>query len=190
MRQSNRAVCNRRGVTQADATPWFDEVMKKSAVVWVGVEHRTQPMAMWLAWVDGRVYLLTGAAEQPDPGLVAGAYATVTARSKDNQHRVMTWVAAISVVSPADADWDGATAELVKRRLNLRERATAAERWAAGAATVWRLTPTGELVESPGRFRTDATFVEPIASPATTSGRRPAVIGPRGGRGAPLSDRP
>jgi hypothetical protein len=190
MRQSNRDLCNGRQVTQADAAPWFDEVMKKSAVVWIGVEHRTQAMAMWLAWVDGRVYLLTGGAEQPDPGLVPGAYATVTARSKENQHRVMTWVAETSVVTPADADWDDATGELVKRRLNLRESTTAVERWAAGAAVVWRLTPTGELVESPGHFRTDATFVEPIASPATTSGRRPAVIGPRGGRGAPLSDRP
>jgi hypothetical protein len=164
--------------------------MKKSAVVWVGVEHRRQPMAMWLAWVDGHVYLLTGAEEQPDPGLSPGAYATVTARSKENQHRVMTWVAAISVVSPADADWDEATGELVKRRLNLPDPANAAARWAAGAAVVWRLTPTGELVEAPGHFRTGSTFAEPIASRATTAGRRPTVIGRRGGRGAPLSDRP
>jgi hypothetical protein len=174
-------------VTQQTLPPWFDGLMKKSAIVWVGVEHREQPLGMWLSWVQGAAYLLTGAGEQPDPGLQAGSYATITVRSKDNQNRVVTWLGAIAVLEPPDRDWDVATVQLVKSRLNLPDPAHAVERWAAGEATIWRITPVGELVESPDEYRTDRTFATPLPSPATTTGRLPWVLGRRGGRGAQLS---
>jgi hypothetical protein len=177
-------------MAQRTLPPWFDGLMKKAAIVWVGVEHREQPLAMWLTWVQDAAYILTGEGEQPDPGFQAGSYATMTVRSKETQQRVVTWLGAIGVLEPPDRDWDVATAQLVKARLNLRDAKHAVERWAAGAATIWRITPVGELVESPDDYRTDRTFAAPLPSPATTAGRLPWVLGARGGRGAPLTKPP
>jgi hypothetical protein len=174
-------------MAQPTLPAWFDGLMKKAPIVWVGVQHREQPLAMWPVWVQGAAYLLTGDDEQPDPGLQAGSYAIITVRSKETQQRVVTWLGAIGILEPPDRDWEVATAQLVKGRLNLRDSRHAAERWATGAASIWRITPVGELVESPGDYRMDRTFAAPIPSPATTAGRLPWVLGARGGRGAPLA---
>lgn len=150
--------------------------MKKSGVVWVGVTGRPQPIGLWHAWIESRTYLLIGPGEQPDPGLVEGETLTVTAPGKDSGRRLVSWVGVASAVSPDDRDWESATTALAKGRLNLHEPWHAPQRWAADPAiVVWRIMPTGQLVEGPGTYRTDDTFATPLPSPATTVAPLPVV---------------
>src|SRR4051812_17206276 len=97
----------------------LDEALKKGALVWVQVAERSH--ARWHAWIGGHVYLLTGPGEQPDPGLASRDAALVVVRSKDNRHRLVAFDAEVSRVSPDDADWAAATAELARLRLNLSD---------------------------------------------------------------------
>ena len=161
------------------------ESLKRSALIWLVVAGRTH--GRWHSWLDGRVYLLTGPGEQPDPGLVAGSTAQVVVRSKDDGRHLVTFDADVTRLLPADADWPAATADLAKQRLNLSDPAGAPVRWAAPEFALYRLTPRLPLVASPGSLPDDARRAAPAATPATTSAPRPRVLHRRGGSGRPLS---
>ena len=125
------------------------ELARKTGLCWVrydpstGSGHRGRDHAVWHVWHDDALCLVSGGDEQPLPDLPDGARVEVVMRSKDTGGRVLTWVGRVSVVRPEDEAWPGTTAALVAGRLNLRDPATAAERW-AGSSVVRRIRPTGE----------------------------------------------
>lgn len=149
-----------------------DEAMKRSDLIWVELDQSDGSMtsrAVWHVWVEGHGYLLTGGGEQPDPGLREGRTIRVVVRSKDTRQRLVTFDADVSRLAPDDVDWESATAELAKSRLNLAAPEGAATRWATAADVVlYRLDPTGRLIELPGGYHDDARLAAPVDSPATT----------------------
>jgi hypothetical protein len=167
------------------------EALKKCALLWLQdpAEGDDAPArAVWHGWVDGKAYLLTGADEQPDPNFAPGQMVRVVARSKDNRQRLVVVLAEVSPLRPADDDWEAATTELAKGRLNLPQPQTAAQRWAAGTGyALYRLTPTGEVVEGPGAYGDDSHRLAPVETPASTRGALPRVLHRRGSAGRPLS---
>jgi len=163
----------------------LDEALKKSALVWLSLDGRSH--GRWHAWLDGQVYLLTGPGEQPDPGLVEGSVVRIVVRSKDDGQHLVTADADTSQLRPSDDDWNAATAELAKLRLNLSDPAGAPTRWADPQFTLYRLTPKLPLVAAPGQLPDDSRRRAPVPTPATTARPAPRVLHRRGGSGRPLS---
>jgi len=168
-----------------DATAVVEEAMKKTGLVWVrasGRGHRAQ--GMWHIWQDGTIYLLTGGIEQPAPdGLAVDATAYVTARAKDRNARVLTFAATVDTVAPGSEDWEALVAALMPKRLNLPDGDAAPQRWAR-ECTLWRLRPTGELVETADEPNTASHAAAPPPSPARTRVPRPLHL-----RGRPARNR-
>ena len=123
------------------------ELARKTGLCWL--RHDGRDHAVWHVWHDEALCLVAGGEEQPLPDIPDGAVVEVVMHSLDTGGRVLTWVGLVSVVLPEEEAWPGTTAALVAGRLNLRDPATAAERWAAGSV-VRRITPTGEF-SRPGR---------------------------------------
>ena len=166
-------------------TAWGDDVVpalveeacKKSALVWVqpagGRSH-----AVWHAWDDAAVCLVTGGLEQPLPGLTAGAAVLVTARSKDKGGRLVSFAADVEEVAASDPRWEATAAALHAARLNAPDGEEQPARWAR-ESRLWRLVPTGEVPELPGAMPDGSHAAPPPETPATTRGRLPLRIGRR-----------
>jgi len=149
----------------------IDEATKKSGLVWVrpsGHGHHAQ--GVWHVWQDGSVWVLSGGLEQPLPDL--GDHAHVTVRSKDKGARLVTFVATASRVQPGSPEWDAVVPTLTAKRLNLPDGDEAPNRWARDS-TLWRLTPTGDVTESPDAPSTSSHAVAPPPSKARTRVPRP-----------------
>jgi hypothetical protein len=116
-----------------------------------------------------------GEIEQHLPGLAEAETATVTCRAKDSRARLVTWQAHVGRITPRTAEWEAAAEALAGDRLNATDAARLLERWSA-SDTIVRLTPTGEVLEGPGRMPTTDTSAPPPDSPATTTGRLPWVV--------------
>lgn len=159
------------------------ELGKKTGVCWLTYERYpgdgAQTHAAWHVWLDledgGALYVVSGGAEQPLPGIGSAERVEVTMRSKENGGRLLTWVGAVSRVLPGSDEWAPATTALVAGRLNLADLSTAADAWAAHSVVV-SVVPTGELVEAPGSLSDDAHLAAPVATRATTRGRLPRVL--------------
>ncbi|MGI8888758.1 MAG: hypothetical protein ACR2GB_07290 [Nocardioidaceae bacterium] len=175
-----------------------DEAMRKSALIWLEWPGLPVGRAVWHVWLEGRAYVLTrltssmaqpdGDREQPDPGFAGGDVVLVVVRSKDNEARLVTFDAEVTLVVPADGDWQAATAALAAGRLNLRNAEDAPRRWAADdGVRIYRLTPDGTVHERPGDCAASSLRAAPVATPATTAGPPPRVFHRRGGTGRPLS---
>lgn len=164
----------------------LDEALKKGALVWLQVGSE-RGHARWYAWADAGIYVLTGTGEQPDPGLAAGQAVRVVVRSKDNRHRIIAFDADVSRLTAADPDWDPATAELVRQRLNLTNAEAAPQRWAGPGYALYRLTPRLPLAETPDAAPDGGRREQPVPSSATTVDRVPWVLHRRGGSGRRLS---
>jgi hypothetical protein len=153
------------------------EAVKKSGMLWLGLPGLPQPRAAWHIAHDGSVYVLTGGAgEQPLPGLPEAEAVPVTVRSKDKGGRLVTWVAAVSLVEPGGEEWDTVVPLLAKERLNATTHDGQTELWARESYVV-RLTPTGEVTEVPGRQPDDYAKVRPVPTPATTASASPFMVG-------------
>lgn len=164
------------------------EAMKKSGLIWVRTPTAPRGQAVWHAWADDRAYLLTGADEQPDPGLESEDSASIVVRSKDNLNRLVQFTADVTRLRPGDDDWQPATAELAKARLNLHHSEAAPDRWANDTRYVlYRLTPTAGLSEQPGAYDDSSGRAAPVPTTATTVTTRPWVLHKRGGSGSRLS---
>ena len=112
----------------------------------------------------------------------------VSARSKETRAAVVAWVGASTRVVATDPDWEQVAAALAKARLNLTDPATAPDRWAADPAiAVYRIVPTGPLVEAPGRYSEASRRAVPVPSSAVTAGPPPKVIHRRQTARRPLS---
>lgn len=156
-----------------------EEATKKSGLVWIrpAGEHRhAQPV--WHLWYDGSAYVLTGGIEQQLPALDDRAYVTV--RSKDKGSRLVTWVASVETVAPGSEQWAAVVPNLLGKRLNLPDGEAAADRWAR-ECLLYRLTPTGDVTETPDAPTTHSHAVPPPPSPARTRVPRPLHL-----RGRPL----
>ncbi len=160
------------------------ELAKKTGVCWLRYDGATHPA--WHAWVSDALFVVSGGAEQPLPGIEHAARTEVTMRSKDHGGRLLTWVGAVSVVRPEDELWEPVTAALVTGRLNLADPAHAPEQWARHSV-VTRIAPTAEVVERPGTLSAEAHLAAPQPTPATTRGRLPRVLHRRGTRRPDLS---
>jgi hypothetical protein len=149
----------------------IEEATKKSGLIWVrpaGERQHAQPV--WHLWQDGSAYVLTGGIEQAAPTLTDRAYVTV--RSKDKGSRLVTWVADVGVVEPDSEQWAAVIPNLLGKRLNLPDGEAAAQRW-AGECVLYRLTPTGDVTETPDQPTTHAHAVPPPPSPARSRVPRP-----------------
>jgi hypothetical protein len=141
-----------------------EEVMKKAAVVWLTVDGRPYPV--WCLWIDGALYVVSGAGEQSAPGLAEASAALVSARG-DHGGRVVTWPADVTRVAPDGELWPTVAPQLAGKRLNASGTAEeTVARWAA-ECVVSRLVPAGEPVPLPD----DSGAAPP---PPTPAGRRPA----------------
>lgn len=165
----------------------LDEAMKKSGVIWVTTPAEPRGRGFWYAWLERTAYVLTGPGEQPDPGWTDGAEVSVLARSKDTTERLVTFTAVANRLTPNAADWEAAATALAAGRLNLEASESAPSRWASGTAILYRLSPTGSLVERPGHYSSESHRAAPLPTPATTQGKKPFVLHKRGGSGRPLS---
>jgi hypothetical protein len=158
---------------QAVSRALIAELGKKTGVCWVRLEGTAH--AVWHLWYDDALYVVSGGAEQPLPGIEDADRVEVVMRSKENGGRLLTWVGAVSVVRPDDELWEPVTTALVADRLNLDDLATAAGTWAE-TSVVSRIVPTDELVENPDELSADAHLAAPVPSPAITRGALPRVL--------------
>ena len=127
------------------------------------------------------MHVVTGGLEQDAPDLPDGTEVDVTVRSKDTGGRLVTFRGNVVDVSPEDAAWDAVVTELHAKRLNPPDGEAQPARWAR-ESRVFRIEPAGALVEGPGHLSHRSHAAEPAASPATTSGRLPFVLGRRARR--------
>jgi len=169
------------------AAALIDEAAKKSDLLWLrapaahGAGHaRSQPV--WHVWQDGAGYVVSGGLEQPVPADITDR-AVVTLRSKDKRNRLITFEASVTVLAPGSEAWETVVPTLRAKRLNLPDVAQATERWAR-ESTVWRLEPTGVVLETP-----DDPSVESHATPPPPSPARSRVPRPLHLRGRPSKNR-
>jgi hypothetical protein len=150
--------------------PLVEESMKKAAIAWLTVAERLS-YPVWCLWVDGALYLVSGADEQPAPGLDGADTALVSARG-DHGGRIVTWPASVARVQPDSEQWTSVVPQLAGKRLNSTGTEDLAGRWAE-SSIVWRLTPAGDPAEA-GESLPDGSLAAPVRpTPATTSAHRP-----------------
>jgi hypothetical protein len=156
------------------------EAGKKSDLAWVGPPGGRQ-ICLWCEWHEDAVLLVTGGAEQPDPGLADAGTAIVTLRSKDKGVRVVTFEAQVTLLRPRSPQWDAAAVVLKEGRLSAPDAPAVLDRW-ADCCALWQLRPTGQVLESPGDMPAHSQRAEPAPTSATTAGRPPLMIGRTPGR--------
>jgi len=172
-----------------------EEAARRSSVLWVRPDGADRARPAWHVWHDGAAYLVVarqtearpaprvaaeaasedGASEQLVPGLAQARAATVICRAKDSRARLVTWRASVTVVAPDTPEWQQAVEVLRGERLNATNATDLPTRWSTSADVI-RLTPTGEILEEPGRMPTDDGAAPPPPTPATTVRGAPWVI--------------
>jgi len=155
------------------------EAARKGSIGWVDVHHPDRPArALWLIWHDDAIVVVTGGEEQPDPGLAHDTEATLVLRSKETQARVIAVdVRVTELTSDSDA-WRSAAQALHVKRLNSIDGEGTIERWRE-TSRIWRLSPTGTVVEAPGSMDSGSHRAVPATTSATTEGTTPLMIGRR-----------
>ncbi|HEY1484535.1 MAG TPA: hypothetical protein VGF84_00445 [Micromonosporaceae bacterium] len=112
------------------------EAIKKASIIWVSTATDQSPYPLWCLPSDGSLYVVTGGAEQPAPGLIEAHTATVAARG-DHGGRIATWRVTVDVVAPGDEEWSAIALPLAGKRLNSPESAAElVEVWATGSTVV------------------------------------------------------
>lgn len=161
------------------------EATRKAGLVWLDYAGAEGARPAWHVWHEGAAYVVTGPGEQHLPGLpeLAGVAArvAVTVPSKESRARVVTWHAEASPLRPGDPDWQPVVTALAAGRLNAPDSPTLIERW-RGTATIVRLRPTGEVIESPGQQPDGSRAAAPRETQQTTLSRPPWMLGAKGRR--------
>lgn len=104
------------------------EATRRSGVAWVTPAGSDHAQPVWQLWHDGDMYVVTGGLEQPLPPMTRAA---VSLRSKEKQADLLvTWLAEVTVVEPADAKWQEVVPLLHVRRLNAPDGEQQPARWA------------------------------------------------------------
>jgi hypothetical protein len=154
-----------------------EQLSSKAGVVWIAASgQRARPA--WHHWHDGADYVVTGGIEQPLPGLVEGGLAEVMVPSKDTGGRLITWAARVREVAPGSELWAAVVPAMHAKRLNPPDGDQQPERWAR-ECILFRLEPTGEVLEARGSMPQESGAAPPVPTPATTSGPLPYVLGRR-----------
>jgi hypothetical protein len=151
------------------------EVMKRSAIAWLEYDGSGWPRGVWHVWHEGAAYVVSGGEEQLLPSIEHAQRVAVTARAKDTRERLVVWIARASTLVAGTAEWQAAVDVLRPQRLNAVDADRVADRWSKHS-TITRLEPTGEVTEHPGAYPHGSLAAAPVPSPATTTGRPPAVI--------------
>jgi hypothetical protein len=118
--------------------PLIAEAMRKAAIAWLTVGIRPA-FAVWCAWRDDALYVVSGPGEQRAPGLAEARTATVSARG-DHGGLIVSFPAAVERVEPGGAKWEAVAAALASQRLN--GPPDAVNRWAQ-ECVISRLVPVG-----------------------------------------------
>jgi hypothetical protein len=150
----------------------IEEATKKSGVLWLALPGLPRPRAAWHIWHEGAAYVLTGGeGEQPLPGLPESTHVTVIVPSKDKGGRLVSWEAEVTEIEPETDEWNAVVPVLARERLNGDQGQ--AERWTRESYVI-RLTPADEAsTDHPA----DYAAVRPVPTPATTTGKRPFMLG-------------
>ncbi|MDQ0844909.1 hypothetical protein [Streptomyces sp. V1I6] len=147
-----------------------EEATKKSGLIWVRGDGPAR--ALWHVWHEGAAYIVgDGPGEQPLPGLVDGADAEVTVRSKDKGGRLVAWSARVSELAPRSHAWEAAVGELKGKRLNAPDAERMTERWAR-ECRVLRLEPRDAVTDLPD----GSLAAAPLPTTATTRQPAPAAL--------------
>ncbi|MDI3407769.1 hypothetical protein [Streptomyces cavernicola] len=147
-----------------------EEATKKSGLIWVRGSEPAR--ALWHVWHEGAAHVVgDGPGEQPLPGIVDGAQAEVTVRSKDKGGRLVVWTARAVELTPRSPEWEAAVAELKGKRLNAPDAEAMTERWAR-ECRVLRLQPQGVDTGMPDGSLASA----PLPTPATTREPIPGAL--------------
>jgi hypothetical protein len=164
-------------VTIEDAAAEIAGVMKKAGLVWLAW-NGARPTPAWFATVDGQYVVLADrgdGAEQPLPGLATAGTTEVVVPAKPATNRLASWQATVRRLEPGSEEWTAAAQVLRTERLNASELDTQLERWKT-EADLLVLEPTGEITEAAGRYDAALRTEAPIATPATTRGKRPITL--------------
>ena len=110
-----------------------DAALSKSTIAWIVVpqdDGGEVTKAVWYGYDEGRIYVLTGPAEQEVPGFTGSSkHVSLIVRSKDVQSKVGE-VTCVTQTVPKDAEWERIARDvLLGRRLNLPDGEAAVERW-------------------------------------------------------------
>lgn len=123
----------------------FEEGLKKSDVIWVGVEHQGRPRTVpaWFAYRNGKIYVLSqremGPEEQTIPGLGASAEILVVTRRKLRDTALDRFFATPRLLQ--GAEWEEMAKVLVdKRRSRPGAPADSLNRW-RGTCDIVELVP-------------------------------------------------
>jgi len=129
--------------------PDVEDAIKKSDVLWVGVEAngRDRTLPVWFAYDRGRIYVLHSeepdAGEQQIPGLPDAVELVVVTRHKYRETRAGRFHAAVRLVEPDDPEFDALAGVLADRR---RDRhgppQDAITKWKKSSCVIAELTPS------------------------------------------------
>jgi hypothetical protein len=151
--------------------PLVAEAMKKAAIVWLRV-GAAPAYPVWCLAVDDALYVVTGGAEQPAPGLAPGADVGVSARG-DHGGRIVAWTVTAERVAPGSETWQAVTPQLAAKRLNASGAAEAVvTRW-AGESALFRLAPLGEIVDGHDLAEAGSEAAPPLPTPAARRSPKP-----------------
>jgi hypothetical protein len=156
-------------------TELIAELANKSDRVWVQVADGA-PRPVWSVWHETAVAVVTGGAEQPNPGLADQATVTIVLRSKENRARQVAVVATVEQLVAGSEAWDATVQVLHPKRLNASDGERQPERWAR-ESQVWLLHPTPQVVEQPGSYSDSSLRAAPLPTSATTITRTPFHAG-------------
>jgi hypothetical protein len=166
---------------RVDSRALVEEAGRASAVLWVRLPGRAQPLAAWYAWVDGAAVVVHDGDEQALPGLRTAGRVQLVLRSKDKGTLLVTVPARVVLLEPGTEAYDKAVVALHAARQSAPDGEAQPARWAA-TSLVSRLEPDGEPVEAPGSYEPTDRRAVPVETDATTLRRLPLVLGKRARR--------
>jgi hypothetical protein len=141
--------------------PLVDEAGKKAAIAWL------DGRAVWCAWFDDALFVVSGPGEQDLGELSDGVVVTLRG---DHGGRIVSWPAAVTRVTPGSEEWEKVAPQLAGKRLNASGGTDeVVARWAATCA-LYALRPGDGPVVS-GADLPAGSLAEP---PRPTSAARPA----------------
>ena len=158
-----------------------EEAGRASAVLWLRLPDRPQPLAAWYAWVDGAAVVVHDGDEQQIPGLRGAGHVELVLRSHDKSTLLVTVPARVVALEPGTEAYEKAVVALHAARQSAPDGEGQPARWAT-SSLVTRLEPDGDPVEAPGSYDPADRRATPVETSATTLRRLPRVIGRRSRR--------
>lgn len=155
------------------------EATKKSDVIWIATSAASPITAAWHVWHEDAAWVVTGLGEQPlPPDLGVFPTCEVIVRSAANWGRIVTWEAMVWRVTPGVAEWHDIVPVLLAKRLNPPDGAAAAQRWQT-QCTIFRLAPTGGILEAGESLPSNPGTEPPRPTSATSAVPVPYTLGRR-----------